>query len=87
MRSSIYIVKCVSLEVITFCVLLSPIKTLNLFEEWFDCVLKLMREDYVSDVAVRFDEDISLNLRWIFDSTTSNTLFCKRDMEGIVFCE
>ena len=48
-------------------------------------VLKLVLRDNVSDVAVILDEYIPLDLRGIFDSTTSDDLFCKRDMEEIVF--
>ena len=41
----------------------------------------------VLDVAVIFDEDIPLELHCIFDSTTSDELSCKRDVEEITFCE
>ena len=38
-------------------------------------------------IAVVFDEYRPLELRCIFDSTTSDELFCKRNMEEITFCE
>ena len=50
-------------------------------------VLQLVLKGDVSDVAVRFDEDIPLGLRWIFYLNTSDDLSCKRNMEEIIFCE
>ena len=50
-------------------------------------MLQLVLKGDVSDVAVRFDEDIPLGLRWIFYLNTSDDLSCKRDMEEIIFCE
>ena len=37
-------------------------------------VLQIVLKDYVSDVAVIFDKYIPLELRWIFDSTTSDDI-------------
>ena len=48
-------------------------------------VLQLVLKDYVSDVAVIFDEDKPLYLRWVFDSTTYDELYCKNDTEEIIF--
>ena len=50
-------------------------------------VMQLVLKDEVLDVAVIFDEDITLELRWIFHSKTSDDLSYKRDMEEIIFCE
>ena len=44
-------------------------------------------QDNVSYVAVIFDKDIPLELGLTFDSTTSDDLSCKYDMEEIIFCE
>ena len=45
-----------------------------------DDVLDLVLKEDISDVAVIFDEDIPLELRLIFNSTTSDDLSCKREM-------
>ena len=47
-------------------------------------VMQIVLKDDVSDVVVIFDEEIHPELRWIFDSTTSDDLSCKCDMEEIV---
>ena len=44
-----------------------------------------MLKDNVSYIAVVFDYYIPLELRLIFDSTTSDELSCKCDMEEIIF--
>ena len=44
-----------------------------------------MLKDDISDITVIFDYYIPLDLRWIFDSTTSYDLSCKPDMEDIFF--
>ena len=85
LRWAIAIFRRVSLEVIIYCVLWLPIKNIEPFWGviWLlsgDVILLVLKDD-VSDVAVRFDEDIPLELRWIFDSTTSDELSCKREME------
>ena len=81
-RSEIANVRRVSLEVIIFCVLWSPIRKFEPF--WVVIllvsgdVLQSVLKDDVSDVAVSFDEDIPLGLRLIFESKTSDELSCKR---------
>ena len=91
MRSDIDTVRLVLLEVIISCVLLSSIKNIEYFWGviWLLSrnVLQLVLKDDVSDVVVIFDEDILLELRWIFDSITSDGLSCKRCMEVTIFCE
>ena len=52
-----------------------------------DDVLQFVLKDDESGVAVRFDEDIPMELLWIFYSTTYDDLSCKREMEEIVLCE
>ena len=73
-RSSIATVRRLSLEVIIFCVLWSPIK----FEPFWVVlwllsgdVLHIVLKDDVSGVALKFDEKIPLELRLTFKSTTS----------------
>ena len=50
-------------------------------------VLQIVLRDDVSDVSDRFDEETTLYVRWIFDSTTSDDLSCKREMEDIILGE
>ena len=50
-------------------------------------VLYIVLKDDVSDVSVRFDEDTTLKLRWMFYSTSYDELSCKREMEEIILCE
>ena len=49
--------------------------------------LKLFLKDDESYIVVVFDEYRPLELRLIFDSTTSDDLSCKLDMEEIIFCD
>ena len=85
-RSAIATVRRVSLEVIIFCMLLSPVKKIKPF--WgvvgflSGDLLQLVLKDDVSYIAVVFDEYRPLEVRWIFDSTTSDDLSCKRDMDS-----
>ena len=82
MISEIATVRRVSLEVIIFYVLLSPMKKIEPFVGvfWFlsGDVLELLLKDDVSYVAVKFDEYIPLELHWIFESTNSDGLSCKQ---------
>ena len=48
-------------------------------------LLQLVLTTDISDVSLRFDEDKFLEFCGIFDSTTSDDLSCKRDMEKIIF--
>ena len=70
--------------------LLSPIKKLEPFLGlfWFlsGDVLQIVLKYDVLYVVVIFYDNITLELCWIFDSTTSDYLSCKRDMELIIFC-
>ena len=50
-------------------------------------LLHLLLKDDVTYFAVRFDEYIPLELLWISESTTSDELSCKRDMEDIILCK
>ena len=43
-------------------------------------VPQFVLKDDVSDVVEIFDKDIPLELRWIFNYTTSAELSCKREM-------
>ena len=91
MRSVIETVRHVSLEVIIFYVLLSTMKKIEPFWGVFGFILgdflQLVLKDNVSDVAVIFDDYTPLELLWILYLTTSDDLYCKHDMEEIIFCE
>ena len=44
-------------------------------------MIQLVLKDDLSYFAVRFDDDIPLELRLIFNLTSSDALLCKRDIK------
>ena len=90
MISMIATVSRVSFEVIVFCVLWSPMKNIEPFWGliWLISVdvLQLVLKGGVLYVSVVFYEDIPLEFCWIFESTNSDKLSHKSDIEEIIFC-
>ena len=61
-------------------------KTFDLIVELLTSILlEHFLKDDIFDILGRFDEEIILKLLCILDSITADDLFCKHDMEELIF--